>query len=122
MSITVVNATRNQTLADRCDLAKRFLARGRGLLGRSGLAAGEGLVIYPEWSVHSFFMRFPIDVVFLDRDLTVIEVVETVPPWRLKGRRGAHAVLEIAAGEASRQGITPTDTLRMETGDGETAG
>ncbi len=94
-------------------VADSYWTRLRGLLGRSGLNPGEGLLLRPASSVHTAFMRFPIDVVFLDRDLTVLDVVEGVPPWRVKARRGARAVLELGAGEATRQGITPGDSLRL---------
>jgi len=95
-------------------VADSIRTRAKGLLGRSGLGPDEALLLRPASSVHTAFMRFPIDVVFLDRDLNVLEVVEAVPPWRVKARRGARAVLELAADEAARQGIAPGDTLRIE--------
>src|SRR4051794_40944928 len=82
------------TLAcERCALADSAPARMRGLLGRDGLAQGEGLLIRPTNSVHMFFMRFPIDVVFVDRELSVRKVVERLRPWRMAGCRGARAAL-----------------------------
>ncbi|HEX6131429.1 MAG TPA: DUF192 domain-containing protein, partial [Actinomycetota bacterium] len=92
-------------VCDRCTVADRAPARMRGLLGRKGLPSGEGLLLRPAGSVHTAFMRFPIDVVFLDRELTVVDVVPALPPWRTAARRGAKAVLELAAGEASRRGL-----------------
>jgi uncharacterized membrane protein (UPF0127 family) len=86
----------------------------RGLLGRSELPVGEGLFLKPCGSVHMFFMRFPIDVVFLDRELSVVGVVPELPPWRMAGRRGAKVTLELAAGEAARRGIAPGMQLRLE--------
>ena len=56
-------------------------------------------------------MRFPIDVVFLDRELTVLDVVPDLVPWRAAGKRGAKAVLELPAGEAARRGLEPGDRL-----------
>jgi uncharacterized membrane protein (UPF0127 family) len=85
----------------------------RGLLGRDGLAQGEGLLIKPCGSVHTFFMRFPIDVVFLDRELSVLAVRPEVRPWRTAGARGAKVVLELAAAEAARLGIEPGMQLRL---------
>jgi uncharacterized protein len=85
----------------------------RGLLGRDGLAQREGLLIKPCGSVHTFFMRFPIDVVFLDRELSVVAVRPDVPPWRTARARGAKVVLELAAGEAARVGIAPGMRLRL---------
>jgi uncharacterized membrane protein (UPF0127 family) len=86
----------------------------RGLLGRSGLASGEGLLLRPAGSVHTFFMRFPIDAVFLDREQRVVRVASDVRPWRAAAAARARAVLELAAGEAARVGIRPGQVLRLE--------
>jgi len=83
----------------------------RGLLGRKELPSGEGILLKPSGSVHTFFMRFPIDVVFLDRELRVVAIAPDVPPWRMRGARGAKAVVELRAGEASRRGLTEDQTL-----------
>jgi uncharacterized protein len=99
---------------DRCGLADTGPARLRGLLGRSALQDGEGLLIRPANSVHMFFMRFAIDVVFLDRELVVRKVVEALRPWRMAGCRGARAALELPAGTAGRRGITLGERLTLE--------
>ena len=88
--------------------------RMRGLLGRSGLEDGEGLLIRPTNSVHMFFMRFAIDVVFLDRELVVRKIVETLRPWRMAACRGSRAALELPAGAAGRRGITIGERLTLE--------
>ena len=98
-------------VCDRCVVADRTLPRMKGLLGRRGLAAGEGMLIRPAPSIHTFFMRFPIDVVFLSRDGDVRKVAHNVRPWRIRSCRGAYAVLELAAGEAERRGIASGDQL-----------
>jgi uncharacterized membrane protein (UPF0127 family) len=98
-------------VCDRCTVADRAPARMKGLLGRKALPPGEGLLLRPAGSVHTAFMRFPIDVVFLDRELTVLEVVPALVPWRAAGRRGAKAALELAAGEAARRGVAAGDRL-----------
>jgi uncharacterized protein len=92
-------------VCERCLLAETSFARLRGLLGRSGLSSGEGLLLRPAGSVHTAFMKFTIDVVFFDRDLRVLKVVPELVPWRTAGCRGARAVLELPAGEANRRGI-----------------
>src|SRR5512141_326403 len=94
-----------RVVLERCAVADGFLTRLRGLLGRRGLEAGEGLLLSPSSSVHTVFMRFPIDVVFLDRGLRVLGVVPNLRPWRLAGRRGARHVLELAAGQAQARAI-----------------
>jgi uncharacterized membrane protein (UPF0127 family) len=107
------------TLAcERCVVADTAPARMRGLLGRRGLEPGEGLLIKPTNSVHMFFMRFAIDVVFVDRDLAVRKIVEKLRPWRMAGCRGARAALELPAGAAGRYGITVGERLSMEASGG----
>ena len=89
------------------------LARMRGLLGRRTLPSGEGLLLRPAGSVHTAFMRFPIDVVFLDRDGGVVGIAPELRPWRAAGRRGARAVLELPAGECERRGLRTGDRLEV---------
>jgi len=98
-------------VCERCVLADTALARMRGLLGRRELPSGEGILLKPASSVHMAFMRFPIDAVFLDRDLRVVKIASDLRPWRASGSRGAKAVLEIRAGEAQRRGLKAGDRL-----------
>ena len=98
-------------VCERCVLADTALTRMRGLLGRRDLPAGNGILLRPASSVHMAFMRFPIDAVFLDRDLRVVKIAADLRPWRVAGSRGAKAVLEIPAGEADRRGLTVGDRL-----------
>ena len=90
---------------ERCTVADRMLSRMKGLLGRKDLSTGEGILIRPAPSIHTFFMRFPIDVVFLSRQGDVLKIAEHVAPWRARSCRHSYAVLELAAGEAGRRGL-----------------
>ncbi len=99
-----------------CVVADTALSRLRGLLGRRELPSGEGLLLRPSPSIHTFFMRFPIDVVFLDRELRVLRVADAVKPWRAAACRGARAVLELTAGEASARGIAVGERLSLRDG------
>jgi uncharacterized membrane protein (UPF0127 family) len=101
-------------LCERCEVADRPLARMRGLLGRSGLEPGSGMLLTPEPSVHMLFMRFPIDVVFLDREHKVVGVRHELRPWRAAGARGAYASLELPAGAAAAVGVEEGDVLVLE--------
>jgi uncharacterized protein len=101
-------------IVERCLVADRPWSRMRGLLGRSSLPSGEGLLLRPAGSVHTFFMRFPIDVVFLDRNREVVGVAADLAPWRTAGRRGAKAALELAAGEAARLRVAEGDRLTLD--------
>jgi uncharacterized membrane protein (UPF0127 family) len=100
-------------VCERCKLADSAPSRLKGLLGRRSLPPDEGVLLRPAGSVHTAFMRFPIDVVFLDRELRVVDVVAELRPWRTAGRRGAKAVLELAAGEAARRGLRSGDRLSL---------
>jgi len=80
------------------ELADNGPKRNKGLLGREGLAPGEGLWIVPCESVHTFFMRFPIDLVYLDRNNKVRKLRSSVGPWRLSACLSAHSILELPAG------------------------
>ena len=98
-------------VCERCLLAETPLARLRGLLGRSGLPSGEGLLLRPAASIHTAFMRFAIDAVFLDRANQVVKVASSLGPWRTAACRGARAVLELPAGEANKRGLRPGVSL-----------
>lgn len=97
-------------------IADRPRTRMRGLLGRDSLNEGEGMLLRPAGSVHTAFMRFEIDVVYLDRRHRVIGVVHELRPWRMSGRRGARAVVELPAGEARRRRIEAGATLAVLAG------
>jgi len=98
-------------------LANTFLARLAGLMFRARLRPEEGLLLSPCRSVHTSFMRFPIDVVFLDHDFQVVGVVEGLPPWRLAGGfAGTHHVLELGAGRVQSLAIRRGDYLCLPRG------
>jgi uncharacterized protein len=100
-----------EVVCDKCVVADSPVSRLRGLLGRSELRPGEGLLLRPASAIHTCFMRFPIDAVFLDRDGRVVGISGDVRPWRAAGSRGAKAVLELPAGESSRRGLELGDRL-----------
>jgi uncharacterized protein len=116
-STFIVNLTRGTIVCDHPVIADRPLRRLRGLLGRRSLPSGEGLLLRPAPSVHTAFMRFPIDVIFLDREMKVVKVVEELRPWRTASARRARATLELATGEASARGIQVGDVLEVAVGD-----
>ena len=101
-------------VCERCTLARDPYSRMRGLLGRGGLAEGEGLLLQPAGSIHTFFMRFAIDAVFLDAERRIVCIASDVRPWRTAAAKRSRAVLELAAGEAARVGLQPGHLLRLE--------
>ncbi len=112
-SVRIVNQTREQVVCERAEVAANMFSRMRGLLGRSGLASGEGMFFAGESSIHSAFMRFHFDAVFLDAELRVLKLAERIPPWRAHSARGARNVLELAAGEIAGRAIHVGDVLRL---------
>ena len=106
MKTVSLKTVEGQVVCERCLVADSPWPRMRGLLGRRGLESGEGLLLKPAGSVHTFFMRFPIDVVFLSREGDVLKVARALPAWRLAGARRAKAALELGADEAERHGIS----------------
>lgn len=102
-------------VATRLVAAFDSTTRRRGLLGRSGIAEGEGLVLAPCSSVHTAFMRFAIDLVFLDRTGRVLKVAGGVSPWRIRLHWRAFAVVELAAGTIARTGTMAGDAVELRT-------
>jgi uncharacterized membrane protein (UPF0127 family) len=96
--LRVANLTRNTVLATRMQVADSSPKRNKGLLGRSHLAPGEGLWILPCEAVHTFGMKFPLDLVYLDGKNRIRKLCRGVPPWRLSACLSAHSVLELPPG------------------------
>jgi uncharacterized protein len=113
----LTNRTRQTAVAESVELAATFWQRSRGLLGRSGLPAGHTLWIQgTKWvacnSIHTFFMRFTIDAVFVDRDLKVKKIYRDLKPWRMTWPvAGANSVFEFSAGSLKDQSIEVGDQL-----------
>jgi uncharacterized membrane protein (UPF0127 family) len=110
----VRNQTRNTVLGRTVDVADSSSKRRTGLLKHNRLAPGEGLWIVPCESVHTFFMKFPIDLIYLDKKRKVRKVRNTVPAWRLSACLSAHSVLELPAGTAVETGTQAGDLLEIE--------
>ena len=100
-----------RVVVEHCLVAARPLRRMRGLLGRRSLPVGEGILLRPAASIHTFFMRFSIDAVFLDREQVVVGIERDLRPWRAAARKRAHSVLELAAGECEWRGLREGDAL-----------
>jgi uncharacterized protein len=109
MNTIVLVGPEGQVVCERCEIADGFFSRARGLLGRKDLPRGGGMLIRPTWSVHTAFMRFAIDVVFLDADLRVLKVAHRLRPWRTAASLHARSALELPAGECERLGISAGD-------------
>ena len=113
MTLALVNQRTDEALADRVEVAVTRRDRRRGLLGRSGLASASALIIAPCFSIHTMFMRFAIDAVFVDEDGRVVKVVRDMAPWRIAVGPTAHAVVELPAGSLREHQVNAGDRLYL---------
>ena len=107
------NTRTSLPVATRLEGAFDSATRRKGLLGRDGLEPGVGLVIAPTNLVHTFSMRFPIDILFVSRDGRVLKVRHAVPKRRIAGAWGAFAVVELAAGGLRGSKTEQGDVLEL---------
>lgn len=111
-AVIVHNRTRATVIAEQAELATSWWARLRGLIGRKALPAGHGLIIRPCSSIHTFFMSFPIDVIFADAQDRVLSVTPAVGVGRIGPLApGAKYVIELPVGAIAASGTEPGDTL-----------
>lgn len=104
----------NDVITPRLQCADRMWSRMRGLLGRASIAQDEGLWITPCNSIHMFFMRFAIDVVFIDADFQIVRVFEDLKPWRMaRGGKHARTVLELPPGKTAFYNLRVGDRLTL---------
>ena len=114
MPFVVLNRTRGTTVASSVDLADTPKARRMGLLRHEALKPGEGLWIYPTQAIHTFGMKYPIDVAFLDRRLRIKRIYHQLAPSRLtKFVWGAKSVLELPSGSLAKTRTTVGDELQI---------
>lgn len=109
------NLRSGEAIATRVVAAFDSASRRQGLLGRTDIPPGEALVLAPCSSVHTAFMRFPLDLVFLDRAGRVVKTSVAVRPWRIRGAWRAFAVVELATGSVARSGTQPGDVVVLRT-------
>jgi uncharacterized membrane protein (UPF0127 family) len=114
LKLRVLNQTRNTVLADRADIADTSATRRTGLLKHKGLAPGEGLWIVPCEGIHSFGMKFAIDVVFLSKKKEVLKVRPNMVRGRIALSIFAHSVLELPVGTIEKTGTVKGDQLELE--------
>lgn len=110
-------ALRNQRdrslVARRIEVAADSKSRRKGLLGRDAMAPGEALVIAPCGGIHTFWMRFAIDVIFVKKDGRVVKCVESIPPWRIALAVTAYAAIELPAGTVRLSKVGRGDSLAV---------
>ena len=109
----IINNTKELVIVDRLMIADTFNRRLRGLLGTSYLPPGRGLLISPCCTIHTFGMRYPIDVLFIDRGFRVQKIIPALPSGRLAGSFGSKYVLELPAGTVTGRLVEPGDELSL---------
>jgi len=114
MQVSVRNRTRGTVLGDAITRADTSATRRTGLLKHDRLDPGTGLWIVPCESVHTFFMKFAIDLVYIDRQHKVKKVRHAVGPWRMSACLSAHSILELPPGTARQTGTVAGDQLEIE--------
>ena len=111
----IFNSSKNTVLAENCNVANAFFSRLKGLMGIGELPSGSGLHIIPCNSIHMFFMKIPLDIVFLDRSNTAIYLMEGIKPWKVsKIVHKAHSVLELPIGTINASGTCIGDRMEFE--------
>jgi uncharacterized protein len=118
--MVLVNATKKTVVSDRCRFANSVFKRMIGLLNRKALAQGEGLLLDRCYGIHTVGMRFPIDVLFLDKELQVMRAVPALPPFRTCVVKHAVYVLELPVGSIQRSQTEAGDQIQMRTAAQET--
>ncbi|MFA4889693.1 MAG: DUF192 domain-containing protein [Candidatus Omnitrophota bacterium] len=110
----IINQTKGEVIADKASVAKSLIDRTVGLLNRAKLMPGEGLIIQPCNSIHTFFMRFSIDVLFVDKDNRIIKIIPNFQPWRLSAVSWRSSyVIELPAGVIAATATADSDTLQI---------
>jgi uncharacterized membrane protein (UPF0127 family) len=107
------NDRNGRILADRIATAFDSKSRRQGLLGREGLPGQSALIIAPTNAIHTFFMRFAIDVAFISKDGRVLKTYHALRPWRVAGALRAQAVVELPSGALFDADVQPGDRLRL---------
>ena len=113
ITLALVNQRTDEALAERVEVAVTRRDRRKGLLGRSSLELASALIIAPCFSIHTMFMRFDIDVVFVDDDGRAVKVVRDMTPWRIAVDPTAHAVVELPAGSLRDRQVNIGDRLYL---------
>ncbi|PYR73973.1 MAG: DUF192 domain-containing protein [Acidobacteria bacterium] len=111
--VVLINERTRKLVAEHVEVADTRRARRRGLLGRTHLDDGDALMLIPCFTVHTAFMRFTIDLIFLDRDGCVVRTVSRLQPWRTAMAWRAHSVVELPAGRLERCEIETGDRLYL---------
>lgn len=121
-TLSLVNQRTDEALAQHVEVAVTRSARRKGLLGRDGLGSSCALILAPCAAIHTMFMRFGIDAVFVDDDGRAVKVVRGLVPWRIAVTPTAHAVVELPAGSLGAEDVAIGDRLYLLSPSGDRVG
>jgi uncharacterized membrane protein (UPF0127 family) len=110
----LVNERNGSIVADHLLPAFDSQTRRTGLLAHQSLPAGTAMIIAPTNAIHTFFMKFAIDVLFVAKDGQIVKMREGLRPWRMAAARRGYGVIEMAVGAIKRCNLVPGDRLAIE--------
>ncbi len=111
--VLVNKAKKNEPISTKARIANTFWLRFKGLMFRKDMDEEEALIFYHTPSIHMFFMRFPIDVIFLDKEMCVVKVCPDLKPWRLAASPRAYVTVELPAGTLGKTSVKIGDILAL---------
>lgn len=113
MSYKIINKSKGTVIVNNAVVAKTFLQRLMGLLGRKSIDKDEALIFYSAESIHMFFMRFSIDVVFLDKNMRVIKISANLKPWMMTGCFPSAITIELSSAKCAQTQTSVGDVLEF---------
>ena len=114
-TVQIVNLTKGVVIAQQAELAASLGQRMKGLLGRKNLSASEALILKPCSAIHTFFMCFPIDVLFVDKNMQIVKLIQNMSPNRLSPPiLASQMVIELPAGKISQTATQIGDRLELK--------
>ena len=114
-TVQIVNVAKGAVIVQKAQIASSLGQRLKGLLGKKSLLVNEGLILKPCASIHTFFMRFPIDVLFLDKNMHIIKLIQNMPPGRFSSTVwGSKMTIELPAGKLSQTNTQVGDIIEIK--------
>ncbi len=108
------NVSKNTVIAEKCEIADNFLSRFLGLMFKNELPEGNGLLITPCNSIHMFFMKFPLDIIFIDKEYNIVHLIENIKPWKFSEIIwSSNSVIELPTGAISKTRTAVGDRLEQ---------
>jgi uncharacterized membrane protein (UPF0127 family) len=113
MIYKIINKTKGTVIVSKATVVKGFFQRALGLMFRKSMDSEEALIFYSAESIHMFFMKFPIDVVFLDKNMRIIKICAALKPWRMAACLSSRITIELAADKARETNTDVGDVIEF---------